>query len=101
MSFKEWFDSNLAQYSNKITEQGAINLIEYDECIQLINNYESEIWQILINASSHYNYQNVMEMIIDFCEPQTINSLNDLKVLLVCITCEKLACEKLASMSFS
>jgi len=100
-NFEKWFDENLADYSDRLSESGAINgtiphLSLTQECVELYNQFEEDIWLILINSAKEYGYQNVLELLIDFKYDNMLDNLNDFKTMLIWLTCEKLACQKVS-----
>jgi len=104
--FEKWFEENLSGYSDKIAESGCVSgIIPYitltKDCVNLFNQYEQDIWKLLIFSSQDYGYQNVLEMLIDFSRENMLVNINDFKTNLIWIICEQLARKTLAKRSFS
>lgn len=94
-TFEQCFNKNLADYSDQIVESGCIsgiipNITLTQDCVNLFNQYDNEIWNILVEKSAGEGYRNVCES-LSYSPDNMLDTIADFKTILVWSACEILA----------
>ena len=95
--FKDWFKEHLGYYAKDIAEHGAdadFPEISYvSDCVTLYIQFESEIWEMLVEDSEGCGYKTPMEFISTFSRSDMADNSDGFKNLLVWFACERVARE--------
>lgn len=93
MTFKEWFDANLSESAEDIANHGAdagYPCITYtSDCVELYDQFESDIWEMLNEDSESMGFDNPQAMIATFRRQDMLTDPDMYKNLLVWYACER------------
>lgn len=97
VDFRSWFEENLSENATDIAQYGADagygGITYYEECVELYNHFETEIWDMLTEESENFGYKNPMEFVATFNRSDMTNDPDQFKNLLVWYACERVARE--------
>ena len=69
-TFTEWFDANLAEYAEDITEHGCDggfpHITYTSDCVELYDQFEGEIYDRLNETADDMSYTNVEQLVSTF-----------------------------------
>jgi len=95
ITFKKWFENNLKDCAEDIANYGADAGYPYitytNECVELYNQFEDEIWDMLYEDVQNFGYKNIPEFIATFRRQDMTHTSDQFKNLLVWYACERIA----------
>ena len=96
-TFKQWYDENLSDYTEDINGHGCdagFPCITYtSDCVELYNEFESEIYQALNEDAESLGYDSPDAMIAEFNRKDMLQDPDQRKNLLLWYMVEKTARE--------
>lgn len=97
MTFNEWFNENLKDSAEDISNHGADAGYQYitmtQECVELYERFESDIWEMLREDAESFGHENPMALVATFGRQDMLEDPDQLKNLLVWYACERRARE--------
>ncbi len=95
--FKNWFKEHLGDHVHDIVKHGAdcgwAHITCYQECVELYTQFESEIWEMLVEDSESFGHKTPLEFIATFNRSDMADNPDGFKNLLVWFACERVARE--------
>lgn len=96
-TFKDWFAANLAEDAADIAKHGAdagfSGIIYTNECAELFDRYEDEIYSMVSDDAEEFGAKNVPEFIATFGRADMAETMAGFKNLLVWYAAERMANE--------
>jgi hypothetical protein len=94
-SLKDWLKAELSDYIDDIAEHGCAggfpSLTYYTDTVAIHNRFEEEIWDWLSETSESVGHPHVCALISSFGGAEHVESIDQLKNLLVWATVESYA----------
>lgn len=94
-TFREWMIANLADSLGDIASHGADSgwggLTYTRDCVELFDQYGSEIWELAVQQAEDMGCKNVADMIAGFTRADMLGDLDTFKNLMVWFAAEEYA----------
>lgn len=95
--FKDWFVANLGEDAHNIAAYGADagygHITYISDCVKVYEQFEEEIWAMLMEDSEDCGHKNIMEFVSTFNRSDMLDDPDRFKNLLVWYACERIAHE--------
>lgn len=103
MNFNEWFDKHLDNDKerrdiktlvNHGADAGVYHIIYTNECVELYNRFEREIWEAMFEDAEEQGYSTPEQMLIGCKRSDMLSDYESSKTLKVWYMCERRAHQK-------